>query len=205
MKITKAYLFFITIIFFSCKPDKIIKPYHVTVTDGENTYKYNGDTLSTIISQGDWQPNFSSSAGIGMSGNTNYYETKSEFRIKLGNISRLNLSIAFQNTDSATVADLKPSKPNQTRLFALQKIIRPGLYIFNTYSPFFIYTTEVDKIWITDLSQSNSLEILSTALNSQDGTANKIVAQINFDIGLKGSNFSAKKRIKGSIYSFFNL
>jgi hypothetical protein len=72
--------------------------------------------------------------------------------------------------------------------------------------PFIFYRDKLGKLWATtDYLQTNNLEIISVTPNTTDNTANAIIAQVNYDVTVIELNTTNKKRIKGVMYSFYNL
>ena len=198
------------LIFFipGCKKLNTSGPWKITIDDGAEVYNYSGVTYPSADG---YSAAFNSTASFGRDGNNqiNSFFTQSGFEVKLGNISSINFNLSFLTSDSVIVSKLLTSNPNQVRFAALQQIVKKGIYSFppNTTPvlPLVMYTDKKDSSWVSDYSQANFLEIVSSSPNAQDNTANGIITQVNFDLAVKGLTFSGTKRIKGTIFSFFNL
>ncbi len=198
------------LIFFTpgCKKLNTSGPWKITIDDGAAVYNYSGVTYPSADG---YSATFNSTADFGYNGNNqvNSFFTQSGFEVKLGNVSSINFNLSFLTSDSVILSKLLTSNPNQVRFAALQQIVKKGIYTFSPNTtqalPIVIYTDKKDSSWGSDLSQTNFLEIVSSSPNTQDNTANGIITQINFDLAVKGINFSGTKRIKGTIFSFFNL
>ncbi len=194
------------LIFFTpgCKKLNTSGPWKITIDDGVEIYNYSGVTYPSADG---YSATFKSSASFGSSGSNDTYNTRSQFSINLGNVTRIDFTLILNTADSAIVAALKPSNSNTIRFIAFQKLVKKGVYAFNDIAngPFVFYTDKKDSTWVSDYSQTNFLEIVSISPNAQDNTANGIITQVNFDLAVKGFNFSGTKRIKGTIFSFFNL
>jgi hypothetical protein len=194
------------IIFFfiaGCKKYDNDGLWRVRIEDGAEVYNYSGITRNSAISSRG-TASFESSANIN---GTNDYNTRSKFIVELGNISSIGMDLIFNCSDSSIVANLKKTNSNTVRFNALKQVIKPGIYAFKNapIETFFFYKDKSGQLWATDERQNNFLEVVSVGPNAQDNTANALIAQINFDIGLRDINFTATKRIKGSIFSFYNL
>jgi hypothetical protein len=195
----------VLIIFFisGCKKYDSEALWKIRIEDGAEVYNYSGITRNPRISS-------RGTASFESSGNLNGindYNTRSKFIVELGNISRIDLNLIFSCSDSTILVNLQKTNSNIVRFNAFKQIIKPGIYAFKNAAiqPFFFYRAKTDVLWVTDEQQINFLEVVSVGPNAQDNTANALIAQINFDIGLRDLNFTATKRIKGSIFSFYNL
>ena len=206
MKAIHQFIIFATVILFiaGCNKEETRKPWNIKIEDGAELYNFSGVTYPA--SDG-WSASFQSSIAFGSSGNSQMFNTRSQFSVKFGNISGLNFTLILNTDDSATVANLNLSNPQQIRFNAFKQVVKKGIYSFASAakSPFVFYTDKTDSLWVTDFSQNNLLEIISTSPNTQDNTANTIITQVNFDLGLKGVSFTGTKRIKGTIFSFFTM
>lgn len=200
--ITIALILFLA----GCKKEKDGGQWNIKIEDGADIYNYSGLTYNPLTSDGT-TASFSSFAGLGSSGSTNFYNTQSHFLVKLGNITSIGFDIVFSTADSAITAALKTSNSNTIRFNAFKQVVKTGVYSFNNakINPFIIYVDKNGMTWSTDFSKTNSLEIISVSPNTQDNTANALITQINFDIALKDINNTLTKRIKGSTFNFFNL
>ncbi|MGF2413273.1 MAG: hypothetical protein ACQUYJ_13155, partial [Ferruginibacter sp.] len=116
-------------------------------------------------------------------------------------------TLNFNTYDSAIVSVLKQSNSNIVRFNAFKQVVKKGVYQFNNaaVTPFIVYVDKNGVLWSTDFLQASFLEVVSVTPNTQDNTANALITQINFDIGLKSISNTSLKRIKGSVFSFFNL
>jgi hypothetical protein len=201
IKIISAVI--ITFFIVGCKKYDNEGPWRIRIEDGGEVYNYSGITRNPAIST-KGTASFGSSANIN---GTNDYNTRSKFIVELGNISRIDLDLIFTCSDSAILANLKKTNPNTVRFNAFKQIIKPGIYAFKNAAieTFFFYKDKSGQLWATDDRQNNFLEVVSVGPNTQDNTANALIAQINFDIGLRDINYTVTKRIKGSIFSFYNL
>lgn len=199
--ITIALILFLA----GCKKERDGGQWNLKIEDGTDIYNYSGLTYNPLTSS--TTASFSSFAGLGSSGSTNFYNTQSHFLVNLGNITSIGFDIVFTTADSAITAALKKSNSNTVRFNAFKQVVRKGIYSFNNgaVTPFIIYIDKKGTSWSTDFSKTNSLEILSVSPNTQDNTANALITQINFDIALKDINNTLTKRIKGSTFNFFNL
>jgi len=208
MKALHQLIIFATLILFiaGCNKEETRKPWNIKIEDGVELYNFSGDTYP--VSDG-MSASFESISDFGYNGNNqvNSFNTRSKFLIKFGNISGLDFTLILNTNDSATLANLNLSNPQQIRFNSFKQVVKKGIYPFASAakSPFVFYTDKTNNLWVTDFSQNNLLEIISTTPNTQDNTANTIIAQINFDLGLKGFSFSGTKRIKGTIFSFFTM
>jgi hypothetical protein len=200
----------VLLIFFAsgCKKEKTGGEWNIKIEDGAEVYNYSGVTYTPAMSDYSYasfasETSFNSSGG----GSVPSYTTRSKFKISLGNITRINFELLFNTVDSAILGGLKQSNLNNVRFAALKKIINPGVYSFNNsiVEPFVFYLDKTGTTWVTDKQQSNILEVVSVMPNTQDETANALIAKINFDIALRNINSTATKRVKGSMFSFFNL
>ena len=202
----KIILIGIILFFAGCKKERDGGQWNLKIEDGTEVYNYRGVTYNPVTSDGT-SASFTSFAGLGSSGSSFFYNTQSHFIVRLGNISRIGFDIVFTTIDSAITAALKTTNSNTIRFNAFKQVVKKGTYLFNnsTVTPFIIYTDKKGTTWSTDFSQTNFLEVLSVTPNTTDNTANAIIAQINFDIGLKDLNNTLTKRIKGSMFTFFNL
>ncbi len=202
MKSRNQFIVFATFILFTtgCNKEETRKPWNIKIEDGVELYNFSGDTY--LASDG-WSASFQSTSGLG----STMFNTRSQFSVKFGNISGLDFTLILNTNDSATVANLNPSNPQQIRFNAFKQVVKKGIYSFASAakSPFVFYTDKTNNLWVTDFSQNNVLEIISTTPNTQDNTANTLIAQVNFDLGLKGFGFSGTKRIKGTIFSFYTM
>lgn len=190
----------------SCNKIETKKPWNIKIEDGSELYDYSGVTYPSADG---WSASFQSFSGFQINGNNEVtsFNTKSQFSVKFGNFSGLNFNLIFNTNDSLTLVNLNSAKPHSVRFQAFNQVVKKGTYSFTSMpnSPFIFYTDKQDNLWVTDFSQNNFLEVISTTPNTQDATANELIAQINFDLGLKGFSSNSTKRIKGTIFSFFTL
>ena len=204
MKAIHQFIIFATVILFiaGCNKEETRKPWNIKIEDGAELYNFSGNTYNPIAAD-QMSASFQSTSGLG----SMMFNTRSQFSVKFGNISGLNFTLILNTDDSATVANLNPSNSQQIRFNAFKQVVKKGIYSFASAakSPFVFYTDKTDSLWVTDFSQNNLLEIISTSPNTQDNTANTIITQVNFDLGLKGFGFTGTKRIKGTIFSFFTM
>ncbi len=201
IKIISAVI--ITFFIAGCKKYDNEGPWKIKIEDGAEVYNYSGITNNPRVSSRG-TASFKSSANLN---GTNDYNTRSKFIVELGNISRIDLDLIFTCSDSTILANLKKTNSNTVRFNALKQIIKPGIYAFKSASieAFIFYKDKSGQLWATDVRQANFLEVVSVGPNTQDNTANALIAQINFDIALTDINYTITKRIKGSIFSFYNL
>ena len=208
MKLINRFIVFATILFVAagCNKEETRKPWNIKIEDGAELYSFSGDTYPVADGM---SASFESISAFGYNGNNqvNSFNTRSKFLVKFGNISGLDFTLILNTNDSATVANLNLSNPQQIRFNSFKQVVKNGnqSFISPAKSPFIFYTDKTNNLWVTDFSQSNSLEIISTNSNTQDNTANTIIAQVNFDLGLKGFGFSGTKRLKGTIFSFYTM
>jgi hypothetical protein len=197
-----VFIFFIA----GCKKEETPKPWKIKIEDGTDLYNYSGITYNPAISDGS-SAAFSSEASFGSSGSVINYTTRSNFIIRLGNITKINFELQFSTADSAIIVGLKQSNANNVRFNAFKQMVKPGTYTNQNSiaTPFVFYTDKTDILWVIDRSQSNIVEVVSVAPNTQDEMANALIVQINFDIAVRDINFTKTKKIKGNMFSFFNL
>ena len=204
MKAIHQFIIFATVILFiaGCNKEETRKPWNIKIEDVAELYNFSGDTYNPIAAD-QMSASFQSTSGFG----SMMFNTRSQFSVKFGNISGIDFTLILNTNDSATVANLNLSNPQQIRFNSFKQVVKKGNYSFGSAanSPFIFYTDKTNNLWVTDFSQSNSLEIISTTSNTQDNTANTIIAQVNFDLGLKGFGFSGTKRLKGTIFSFYTM
>ncbi|NOT91448.1 hypothetical protein [Ferruginibacter sp.] len=195
-------IFFIT----SCEKEKNVGQWNIKIEDGAEVYHYTGVNYNPLTADG-MSAAFNSTASFGSSGSTIIYNTGSEFVVRLGNISKIVFTLNFNTYDSAIVSGLKQSNSNIVRFNAFKQVVKKGVYQFNNaaVTPFIVYVDKNGVLWSTDFLQASFLEVVSVTPNTQDNTANALITQINFDIGLKSISNTSLKRIKGSVFSFFNL
>ena len=190
----------------SCNKEKNVGQWNIKIEDAAEVYHYTGVNYNPLATDR-MSATFNSTASFGSSGSTINYNTSSEFRVQLGNVSRIAFDLNFNTYDSAIVSGLKKSNSNTVRFNAFKQVVKKGIYQFNNtaITPLIIYTDKNGTTWSTDFSQTSFLEVVSVTPNTQDNTANALITQINFDLGLQDINHTSTKRIKGSMFSFFNL
>ena len=197
-----VFFFFIA----GCKKEETPKPWKIKIEDGTELYNYSGVTYNPAISDGS-SAAFSSEASFGSSGSIINYNTRSNFIIRLGNVTKINFELIFSTADAAIVAGLKQSNSNAVRFNAFKQMIKPGIYTNSNgiTTPFIFYIDKTGITWVTDISQPTTVEVVSITPNTQDEMANALIVQINFNLSFRDSNSTKTKKIKGSMFSFFNL
>ena len=196
----------------SCKKENDGGKWNIKLDDGLENYNYHGVTYNPIAADALWSANFKSSIShsIDANGILRGFNTRSEFNIQLGNNYGISLGIIFSTNDSLILSGLKTTNTNEIRFNAFKKLIKIGAYTFNinndAMKPFIFYRDKLGKLWATtDYLQTNNLEIISVTPNTTDNAANAIIAQVNYDVTVIELNTTNRKRIKGVMYSFYNL